>query len=96
MSDLIDRQELFSSLHKFFKDGFIEDKWWNSIHVLAAIDELPSAQLERAGRLSNREWIDFLVNQFDVSRTSARDMLHVMMSVKREDTFKKRFSGGGA
>lgn len=46
----------------------------------------------KTGRLSNREWIDFLVAQFDISRTSARDMLHVMMQVKREDNFKKQFS----
>ena len=44
-------------------------------------------------RLTNSEWIDFLVEQFDVSRTSAKEMLHTMMSVKKEDTFKKRFSG---
>lgn len=43
--------------------------------------------------MSNRKWIDFLVEQFDISRTSARDMLHVMMKVKKEDNFKKQFSG---
>lgn len=41
-------------------------------------------------RLSNKEWIDFLVLHFDISRTSARDMLHVMMRVKYEDNCKKR------
>ena len=44
-------------------------------------------------RMSNREWIDFLSEMFDISRTSAKEMLHVMMSVKKEDNFKKRFSG---
>ena len=43
-------------------------------------------------RLSNSEWIDFLCKQFDISRTSAKEMLHVMMSVKKEDNFKKQFS----
>ena len=43
-------------------------------------------------KLSNKEMIDFLVKQFDISRTSAKDMLHVMMSVKREDNFKKLFN----
>ncbi len=42
---------------------------------------------------TNSEWIDFLSKQFDVSRTSAKDMLHAMMAVKREDNFKKQFSG---
>ena len=44
-------------------------------------------------KLTNSEWIDFLVEQFDISRTSAKEMLHVMMSVKKEDNFKKQFSG---
>lgn len=44
-------------------------------------------------KLTNSEWIDFLAEQFDISRTSAKEMLHGMMSVKREDNFKKQFSG---
>ena len=43
--------------------------------------------------MTNSEWIDFLSKEFNISRTSAKEMLHVMMSVKREDNFKKRFSG---
>ena len=42
--------------------------------------------------MTNSEWIDFLVEQFDISRTSAKEMLHAMMSVKREDNFKKQFN----
>lgn len=44
-------------------------------------------------KLTNRDWINFLVEQFDISRTSAKQMLHVMMRVKWEDNFKKQFSG---
>jgi hypothetical protein len=43
--------------------------------------------------MSNKQWIDFLVKSWDISRTSAKNMLHVMMSVKKEDNFKKQFSG---
>lgn len=43
--------------------------------------------------MTNSEWIDFLVEQFNISRTSAKDMLHTMILVKREDNFKKLFSG---
>ena len=50
-------------------------------------------QEPKMGRLTNSEWIDFLSEQFDISRTSAKEMLHVMMSVKKEDNFKKQFSG---
>lgn len=46
MGDLIDRQAAIDALHTRFKDGFNEDKWWNSTHVLAAIEGLPSAQPE--------------------------------------------------
>lgn len=44
-------------------------------------------------KLTNSEWIDFLAEQFDISRTSAKEMLHAMISVKKEDNFKKQFSG---
>lgn len=43
--------------------------------------------------MTNQEWVDFLVKEWDISRTSAKTMLHVMMCVKDEDNFKKRFSG---
>ena len=46
MGDLIDRQAEIDALHTRFKDGFNEDKWWNSTHVLAAIEGLPPAQPE--------------------------------------------------
>lgn len=39
------------------------------------------------GKLTNREWVDFLVKQFDISRTSAKEMLHGMMQMKKEDNF---------
>ena len=44
-------------------------------------------------KFTNSEWIDFLCEQFEISRTSAKELLHVMMSVKKEDNFKKQFSG---
>lgn len=49
--------------------------------------------MEIVKRLTNKEWISFLAAQFNISRTSAKEMLHVMMSVKKEDNFKKMFSG---
>jgi len=51
-----------------------------------------SAEPER--KLTNKEWVDFLSKQFTVSRTSAKEMLHVMMGVKKKDNFKKQFNGG--
>ena len=38
--------------------------------------------------LSNRGWVDILSKQFNISRRSAKEMLHLMMSVKMEDNFK--------
>ena len=57
----------------------------------AWVEQLPSAQPER---MTNRQWVDFLSAQFDISRTSAKEMLHVMMRWKKEDNFKKMFNGG--
>lgn len=41
--------------------------------------------------MTNQEWIDLLSKEFDVSRTSARDMLHALMTIKRYDNFKREF-----
>ena len=51
-------------------------------------------KVKNRGRLTNAEWVNFLSKQFNISRTSAKKMLHVMMSVKKEDNFKKQFSQG--
>ena len=59
-----------------------------------AIEALEEPKAENRKRLTNAEWVDFLSEQFDISRTSAKEMLHVMMSVKKEDNFKKQFSQG--
>lgn len=66
-----------------------------SEYVIDAIADavVKKIQEPKTGRLTNSEWIDFLSEQFDISRTSAKEMLHVMMSVKKEDNFKKQFSG---
>ena len=46
MDDLISRQAAIDALHTWFRDGFDEDKWWNSTHVLAAIEGLHPVQQE--------------------------------------------------
>ena len=45
-SDLISRQAAIDALHTWFRDGFDEDKWWNSTHVLAAIEGLHPVRQE--------------------------------------------------
>ena len=52
MDDLISRQAAIDALHTWFRDGFNEDKWWNSTHVLAAIGGLPPAEPKRG------KWVD--------------------------------------
>lgn len=89
MEDLIRRQDVINLLDEWgggFK--YIEVETDGAID---AIMDLPTAPPER---LTNKEWIDFLITQFDVSRTSAKEMLHGMMKCKTEDNFKKQFSGG--
>jgi hypothetical protein len=41
--------------------------------------------------MTNQEWIDLLSKEFNVSRTSARDMLHALMTIKKYDNFKRIF-----
>jgi hypothetical protein len=56
-------------------------------------EQVPLIEVEDEPRkLSNREWKDFLSQQFDISKTSAREMLHGMMRWKKEDNFKRTFN----
>ena len=59
-----------------------------------AIEALEEPKVKNRERLTNAEWVDFLSEQFAVSRTSAREMLHELMRCKAEDNFKKQYSGG--
>jgi len=105
MDDLISRQAAIDAVRKnTFRLTFAEEQnfeghvAWSANAVYSdvmegALLELPSAQPERkTGRMSNKDWIDFLCEQFDISRTSARDMLHGMMKCKKEDNFKRVFN----
>ena len=88
-NDLISRKAVLSLPRKTTRNFFgeiVEE----SIDV-ADIEALPFAQPER---MTNRQWVDFLSAQFDISRTSAKEMLHGMMRWKKEDNFKKMFNGG--
>lgn len=53
MSDMISREAAIDALHQQFADGFEEDRWWNSTHVLAVLNDLPSAKPEQ----KTGEWI---------------------------------------
>lgn len=59
-----------------------------------ATEALEEPKAENMKRLTNREWKDFLSEQFGVSKTSAKEMLHGMMRWKKEDNFKRQFSQG--
>lgn len=100
--DCISRQSTVKRLCKVA--DFMNEKrsGLGSPYIMAALfiqdnkDEFPSVTPlpKRHGKLTNHEWIDFLTEQFDISHTSAKEMLHAMMSVKKEDNFKKQFSQG--
>ena len=67
-------------------DGF---KW----AFCALVNGEPTIKPERK-KMSNKEWVDFLSDQFCISRTSARNMLHGMLKWKEWDNFKSQYSGG--
>lgn len=93
MRDLIDREAALNCFHSWvdqYGDVYTPD----DIPEYQAIEALPPVEAIPVKRkMSNNEWIDFLVSQFDVSRTSAKEMLHGMMRWKKEDNFKKQFNG---
>jgi len=42
--------------------------------------------------LSNHDWIEFLSQQFDVNKTTAREMIHKLMIIKSVDNIKNELS----
>lgn len=46
MGRTIDLDAAIDALHMRFSDGFVEDRWWNSTHVLDALRSVPSVQPE--------------------------------------------------
>ena len=90
MDDLISRQAAIDVINKALDRETLLNRFVRKV-VVDAVKALPSSQPER---MTNRQWIDFLSAQFDISRTSAKEMLHGMMQCKKEDNFKKLFNGG--
>ena len=91
MDDLISRQAAIDALYDWSNHTITDAEAWHLRQVIGYIKSMPSAQPER---MTNRQWIDFLSVQFDISRTSAKEMLHGMMQWKKEDNFKKLSNGG--
>lgn len=50
--------------------------------------------LDKRKKMTNKEWIDLLSELFNVSHTTARDMLHILMKCKIKDNFKKELQKG--
>lgn len=46
MGRTIDLDAAIDALHMRFSDGFVEDRWWNSTHVLDVLRSVPSVQPE--------------------------------------------------
>ena len=88
--DAISRQEAVKEAKELFDLGECHADEYS---IVGMLNSLPSTQPERK-RMSNKEWVDFLSEQFTVSRTSAKEMLRGLMKWKAEDNFKKQFSGG--
>ena len=57
MGRTIDADALVNELHKHFSKGFDGDEWWNSTHVLTAIEQAPTVDAApvRHGRWKKAE-----------------------------------------
>ena len=60
--DCISRKAVLDSLHRYFAEGFNEDKWWNSTYVLDAINKAPSVapqpNIEQIIKSTIKEYLD--------------------------------------
>lgn len=96
---LIDADALCAQMyHEAFETDTDMQRWdggcWIRYKLFEnAINNAPTID-RQTERMTNRQWVDFLSEQFDISRTSAKEMLHGMMWMKKEDNFKKMFNGG--
>lgn len=54
--DPIDRQQAIDALRNHFTDGFDEDRWWNSTHVLAVLKDVQSAQKKGKWKHDGSQW----------------------------------------
>lgn len=61
--------------------------------ITRSINETAKILTESKEKLTNKEWVDLLQKKFNVSRTSAKEMLHAIMTIKRNDNFNKQFCG---
>lgn len=61
--DCISREAVLDSLRSWFVEGFNEDRWWNSTHVLDAINKAPSAtpqpKTEPQQKTGHWEWVQY-------------------------------------
>lgn len=69
--DCISRQAVIDAFHYWFADGFEEDRWWNSTHVLAAIEGLPSVEKEQEDELKAK--IKTLGEEMRITQKSIAD-----------------------
>ena len=58
--DCISRKAVLDSLHRYFAEGFNEDRWWNSTYVLDAINKAPSVapQPKEESQQKTGHWIE--------------------------------------
>ena len=40
-----EEQSILDALHRYFRDGFEEDRFWNSAHVMRALRDAPAADV---------------------------------------------------
>lgn len=64
-----------------------ENDKWSSYHIeKLVIEDLDLEKTATSHKKTSKEWIDELSEAFDVSRSVAKEMLHILMSIKTRDT----------
>ena len=86
MSEFIELSDLYHELNKHFSNGFDGDEFWNSTHVLNAIEHTPTvevievSQIERAAELLKADADGFKEHiQRDIDAGKEPDQAMVMM-----------------
>lgn len=92
MGRTIDLDAAIDALHMRFSDGFVEDRWWNSTHVLDVLRSVPSAHAEKCSDILDELKADDYYNYIHTgySRFSEDDWDYLIHNAKEKEKLHER------
>ena len=92
--DLIRRVDAINALHEYFKEGFDSDKWWNSTHVLCALNDeyitkTPQKILDKINSERDRDYLFFIDENIPLTEQNLSSEAIAMLAALKLDYWCK-------